>query len=125
MAKGRGSAVVAAMVVCLLVLHCEIAQAATYAVGDTGGWTFNVVNWPRGKTFKAGDVLEFNYNPKFHNVVPVDAGSYGSCNIPQDAIGKAFTSGKDHITLKKGQNFFVCSFTDHCDLGMKISVDAV
>lgn len=57
MAKGRGSAVVAAMAVCLLVLHCETAQAATYVVGDAGGWTFNIVNWPQQKTFKAGDVL--------------------------------------------------------------------
>lgn len=61
MAKGRDSAwngVAAAGVTLLfLLIHSEIAQAATYTVGDSGGWTFNVVNWPNGKRFKAGDVL--------------------------------------------------------------------
>ena len=40
-----------------LMLSCEVAQAATYTVGDAGGWAFNVVGWPNGKSFKAGDTL--------------------------------------------------------------------
>lgn len=61
MAKGRGSAwnavATAGVTVLFLLIHSEIAQAATYTVGDSGGWTFNVVNWPNGKRFRAGDVL--------------------------------------------------------------------
>lgn len=58
--QGRGSAAVAAAVavVCLLlVLNFEVAQAATYKVGGANGWTFNVVSWPKGKRFRAGDTL--------------------------------------------------------------------
>lgn len=60
MAQGRGSAMAAATVLlCLLLLNFEfeLAQAKTYNVGGTGGWTFNAVGWTKGKRFKAGDVL--------------------------------------------------------------------
>jgi hypothetical protein len=62
-AQGRGSAgrgntaaVVAVVLLCVL-LHCELAESAVYTVGDRGGWSFNTANWPRGKRFRAGDVL--------------------------------------------------------------------
>lgn len=57
MAQGRGSVAAAGLALLCLFVHGEIASAATYTVGDSGGWTFNVVNWPGGKTFSAGDVL--------------------------------------------------------------------
>ncbi|KAK7852118.1 basic blue protein [Quercus suber] len=59
MAQGRGSAMVATVFLCMLmfVLHSEMAHAATYTVGDSGGWTFNVAGWPKGKQFRAGDTL--------------------------------------------------------------------
>lgn len=63
MAQGRGSAsssmgVAAVLLVCLmLAVQSEMAAAAVYTVGDRKGWTFNMVNWPRGKRFRAGDVL--------------------------------------------------------------------
>lgn len=57
MYMGSGSAVAAVMVLCLVVLQYEVAQAATYTVGGAGGWTFNTVRWPDGKRFWAGDVL--------------------------------------------------------------------
>ncbi|KAH6787638.1 plantacyanin [Perilla frutescens var. hirtella] len=57
----------------------EMAEAATYTVGGSGGWTFNVVGWPKGKTFKAGDTLVFNYNSAIHNVMAVDKGGYKGC----------------------------------------------
>lgn len=68
--QGRGSAVVAAAVavVCLLlVLNFELAEAATYKVGGSNGWTFNVVGWPKGKRFRAGDTLgEYSYGMCFN-----------------------------------------------------------
>jgi len=62
-AQGRGSAArgnaaaVAALVLLCVLLHGEVAESAVYTVGDRGGWGFNSASWPRGKRFRAGDVL--------------------------------------------------------------------
>ncbi|KAF5775148.1 putative Phytocyanin domain, cupredoxin [Helianthus annuus] len=117
MAKGRGSALVAMVVSCLLLvtLQCELAHAATYVVGDGNGWTFNVAGWEKGKNFNAGDVLGA------HNVVVVSKAGYDRCTTtPSD---KVYTSGKDQITLVKGLNNFICSFAGHCP-SMKIEIFA-
>ncbi|KAA8536525.1 hypothetical protein F0562_029003 [Nyssa sinensis] len=124
MSQGRGSAIVgAATVVCLLlVLHLEVAQAATYTVGGASGWTFNVVGWPNGKSFRAGDILVFNYNSSIHNVVALSKAGYDSCKTPSGA--KVYQTGKDQIKLVKGQNSFICNFPGHCESGMKITITA-
>ncbi|GAV67384.1 Cu_bind_like domain-containing protein [Cephalotus follicularis] len=123
MAMGRGSAIVSMLLLCLVILHFEMAHAATYTVGGAGGWTFNVDSWPNGKRFKAGDILVFNYSPQTHNVVAVDKGGYSACTTPRGA--KVYQKGKDQIKLVKGQNFFICSISGHCQSGMKIAVTAV
>lgn len=33
------------------------SEAATYTVGDSTGWRFNVAGWENGKQFQAGDTL--------------------------------------------------------------------
>ncbi|KDP38892.1 hypothetical protein JCGZ_05049 [Jatropha curcas] len=106
MEKGRGSAMLGMVLVSILAVQLEMANAAIYIVGGSNGWTFNVAGWPKGKSFKAGDVL-----------------GYTSCNPPKGA--KTYTSGKDRIKLVKGQNFFICSFPGHCQGGMKIAVTAM
>ncbi|MEI4872826.1 hypothetical protein Q8G47_29300, partial [Klebsiella pneumoniae] len=65
------------LVLCLVVLQYEVAQAAVYSVGDARGWTFNTVGWPNRKSFKAGDILVFKYSRGAHNVVVVDKVAYG------------------------------------------------
>ncbi|XVF00726.1 hypothetical protein REPUB_Repub04eG0026300 [Reevesia pubescens] len=122
MVQGRCSAMAAKVLLCLLLLHFELVQSAIYTVGGANGWTFNTVGWPAGKSFKAGDTLVFNYNPSLHNVVVVNRAGYNSCSAPRGA--KVYTSGKDRIKLAKGQNFFICSFTGHCQAQMKIAVTA-
>ncbi|KAM1392411.1 hypothetical protein ACFX2I_019990 [Malus domestica] len=123
MAKGRGSAVVVTAVLLLaLLLHCEWADAKTYTVGDRGGWTFNVAGWPSGKTFRAGDILVFNYGAAAHNVVAVNKAGYQTCNTPGAA--KVYQTGRDQIRLAQGQNFFICNFPGHCQSGMKIAITA-
>ncbi|KAF5185990.1 Basic blue protein [Thalictrum thalictroides] len=126
MVQGRGSAkqivTIIAVTLLVLLLHSEIVDAATFQVGDAGGWTFNSASWTKGKKFKAGDVLVFKYNPSVHNVVQVDQKSYNSCMTPSGA--KVFKSGNDQIKLAKGQNSFICSFISHCQSGMKITVNA-
>ncbi|KAJ4823272.1 hypothetical protein Tsubulata_028448 [Turnera subulata] len=125
MVQGRGSAMaVATLLLCMAVLlHLEVAHAATYNVGGPSGWTFNVANWPKGKRFRAGDILVFTYNPAAHNVVSVNSAGYIACSAPRGA--KSYSSGKDQIKLVKGQNFFLCSFPGHCQAGMKIAVNAL
>ncbi|KAK4846351.1 hypothetical protein QYF36_016239 [Acer negundo] len=121
--QGRGSAMLATVLVSLLVVQLEVAQAATYTVGGAGGWTFNVVGWTKGKQFKAGDVLVFNYNPAIHNVVVVNNAGYKACLTPKGA--KVYKTGKDQIKLSKGSNFFICNFSGHCESGMKIAITAM
>ncbi|GAB4847821.1 hypothetical protein Ancab_039826 [Ancistrocladus abbreviatus] len=120
-AKGRGSAI-AVLVMLLVVLQYEMSSAATYTVGGAGGWTFNVVGWPKGKSFRAGDVLVFNYNPAVHNVVVVSKVGYDTCTTPPGA--RKYQTGKDQIKLAKGPNYFICSFPGHCQGAMKIAVIA-
>ncbi|KAJ1405384.1 Phytocyanin domain [Sesbania bispinosa] len=123
MALGRGNAMVVALTLSLLLLHSEMAHAATYTVGDSNGWTFNVAAWPKGKTFKAGDTLVFNYSPGAHNVVAVNKAGYKACKTPKGS--KTYTSGSDQIKLAKGQNYFICNFAGHCESGTKIAINAV
>ncbi|RRT73584.1 hypothetical protein B296_00026122 [Ensete ventricosum] len=80
-------------VLCLLL--AQVAEAATYTVGDTRGWSFNTDSWPRGKRFRAGDV-----------------------------VGEDFTSGKDRVTLARGRNYFICNTVGHCQSGMKLAIVA-
>ncbi|CAN1175969.1 Basic blue protein [Linum perenne] len=122
MVQGRVSA---SMVVMLMLLmgHDHQANAATnYLVGGSGGWTFNLDSWPKGKAFKAGDTLLFKYDPTLHNVVAVNRGGYTSCRTP--AGSKVYKTGKDLIKLNKGLNFFICNFPGHCESGMKIAITA-
>ncbi|XP_030544187.1 basic blue protein-like [Rhodamnia argentea] len=123
--QGRGSASrAAAFAVTLIYLlaQAEHARAATYMVGGSSGWTFNMVDWPKGKSFRAGDTLIFKYNPTIHNVVVLDKGGYNSCRTPRGA--KVYNSGNDRIRLAKGPNFFICNFPGHCESAMKIAVNA-
>ncbi|KAF5448237.1 hypothetical protein F2P56_028793 [Juglans regia] len=124
MDMGRdAAAVVATVLLLVLLLNSENAWAATFTVGDASGWNFNVDGWPEGKTFNSGDVLVFNYNPERHNVVVVDKQGYDACMVSEgDTI---FQSGSDRVTLVKGQNYFICSFTGHCESKMKITVYAL
>ncbi|XXG51081.1 hypothetical protein AAC387_Pa02g4934 [Persea americana] len=123
MAQGIGSAQKWLVIGVTLLFLCDIAQAATYTVGDKGGWSFNLVNWPKGKSFKAGDVLMFKYNPTIHNVVAVNRNGYNGCTTPRGS--KVYRTGNDNIKLVKGQNYFICNIVGHCQAGMKISINAV
>ncbi|KAL4559181.1 hypothetical protein LXL04_031315 [Taraxacum kok-saghyz] len=131
MAQRRGSAgrvtmvVSVAMVwlvVLVLVQAIEPVDGAVYTVGDSSGWSFGSGSWTKGKRFKAGDMLVFNYDSTIHNVVAVNRGGYNGCTTPAGA--KFYKSGKDSLKLSKGVNFFICSIPGHCESGMKISINA-
>ncbi|KAJ3693154.1 hypothetical protein LUZ60_012249 [Juncus effusus] len=125
MAGTNNGSKVVALVVLSLLLHSHNTQAATHLVGDSqGGWGFSVSydSWTTSKTFTAGDTLIFNYQQGLHNVVPVSASGYRNCRASD--VSKAGTSGNDKYTLKRGSNYFICSFAGHCSAGMKILVVA-
>ncbi|KAK4438270.1 Chemocyanin [Sesamum alatum] len=105
-----------------LLIYTHTADANSYNVGDSTGWTFNVTGWENGKPFKAGDGLVFKYAVGRHNVVVVDKASYDSCSVPVGA--PTYRSGNDKLTLNKGTNYFICGFTGHCQAGMKIAAIA-
>ncbi|XP_076884188.1 basic blue protein-like [Bidens hawaiensis] len=123
MVEGRGGVVAAMAVLGLLKvsLQCDVAQAASYTVGDTKGWAMNVNGWENGKTFKANDILVFNYTKGAHNVVVTTKAGYDACKAAPSE--KVYISGKDQITVAKGDNYFICTIPGHC-ASMKIKVTA-
>uniref|UniRef100_A0A0D9ZCA4 Plantacyanin n=1 Tax=Oryza glumipatula TaxID=40148 RepID=A0A0D9ZCA4_9ORYZ len=131
MARGRGSAMrgavavafLAVVVSCIFLSGCGVADATTYYVGDSLGWSLGSGSWPSGKKFHAGDILVFRYLPWMHNVVAVDEDGYADCNPPP--FSRYYTSGSDSVRLARGDNFFVCTRYGHCNLGMKMVVTAV
>ncbi|CAI0375716.1 unnamed protein product [Linum tenue] len=107
------------MFLCQAAFHAETAAAATYKIE----WSFGVTDWPKGKHFKAGDVIVFHYPEGEHEVAVVDANGYKTCTVPAGA--KVYTSGNDRVTLQRGNNYFICDIPQHCDqTGMKIAVTA-
>ncbi|XP_057532427.1 basic blue protein-like [Amaranthus tricolor] len=126
MGQGRGNAraslVGGLAIICIFLALTQPAIAAIYNVGGSNGWTFNVQNWPTAKSFRAGDVLAFNYPRSQHNVVAVSRRGYNSCSAPRGS--KAYQTGKDRIRLRRGQNYFICSLPGHCKSGMKIAINA-
>ncbi|XWS21460.1 hypothetical protein CRYUN_Cryun30bG0056700 [Craigia yunnanensis] len=111
-------------VACLLLVFCMVVPslATDYTVGDTSGWTTGVdySTWTKGKTFKVGDSLVFNY-PTSHTVDEVSSSDYSTCTV-----GNAITtdnSGATTIALKTaGTHYFICGVIGHCGNGMKLAV---
>ncbi|KAK9740898.1 hypothetical protein RND81_03G069100 [Saponaria officinalis] len=122
MAQGRGNAnrglEVGLAILCVLAL-AQTAFSATYTVGGSSGWTYNAINWPRGKTFRAGDVLVFKYNRSLHNVVKVSGTGYNACTT---GGARAYQTGQDVFKLTRGTHYFICSLPGHCKSNMKIAV---
>ncbi|GAV67387.1 Cu_bind_like domain-containing protein [Cephalotus follicularis] len=125
MALARGTVLVATMVLLFVVLHCEVAHAKTWTVGDGFGWTLaiNEEVWPRGKTFYAGDILVFNYDYQEGNVVVVNKKGYDTCTVNEKA--RVYESGHDRIQLAFGQNYFISSYQEgECAGGLKMAIYA-
>ncbi|XP_020582128.1 basic blue protein-like [Phalaenopsis equestris] len=95
-----------------------------YTVGDDNGWDLNVItNWAKGKTFNAGDILEFKYNTAEHNVVVLKRRQdFENCNVASGS--KIYDTGRDPIKLKRGYNYFICSKYNHCGGGLKMKIYA-
>ncbi|CAH9093610.1 unnamed protein product [Cuscuta epithymum] len=110
-----------AVVVVAAMLLCSLADADTFPVGGSAGWSLDMGGWPNGKTFNAGDIIVFNYNPAVHNVIIVTKEDYDACA----PVGTKLNSGHDQVTLTSGTSYYICGTPGHCDAGQQVTVTAV
>ncbi|CAK9186388.1 unnamed protein product [Ilex paraguariensis] len=117
-----------AMVVFLVmyISFLRVSIAAVYKVGDSTGWTtignFDYKNWSATKTFQLGDIIRFEYNPQFHNVMQVKHPEFQSCNASSPIA--THTTGNDSITITAhGHHFFLCGVPGHCQSGQKVDIN--
>ncbi|KAJ7980066.1 Mavicyanin [Quillaja saponaria] len=123
-------ALVERAVVLLMVMTCifQLSDAAVYKVGDSAGWTIignvDYKEWAATKNFQVGDVIIFEYNSQFHNVMRVTHAMYKSCN--GSAPLATFSTGNDSITITtKGHHLFLCGVPGHCQAGQKVDINVL
>ncbi|XP_019452859.1 PREDICTED: mavicyanin-like [Lupinus angustifolius] len=118
------------MVVLLIVMMAavQVSYAAVYKVGDSAGWTtlahIDYTNWSATKNFQVGDIVTFEYNAQFHNVMRVTHVMYKSCNASSPIV--TFTTGNDSIKITNyGHHFFFCGVPGHCQAGQKVDINVL
>ncbi|KAK3034873.1 hypothetical protein RJ639_033236 [Escallonia herrerae] len=102
----------------LAVLSPAMVSAKDFVVGDDKGWTtgFDYKTWAKGKDFRVGDRLIFQYPVGAHNVFKVNGTGFESCIKP--ALTEALTSGNDVIVLATpGRKWYICGVGPHCAVG--------
>ncbi|XP_074307170.1 mavicyanin [Silene latifolia] len=111
--------------IALIMFFASPAYGAVYKVGDASGWTtignVDYKQWAATKTFHLGDVVVFQYNAQFHNVMQVRHAEYKECNASSPIA--THTTGNDTITITKhGHYFFLCGVPGHCQTGQKVDI---
>ncbi|CAK7327017.1 unnamed protein product [Dovyalis caffra] len=112
----------------VMTLMLEVIHAAMYKVGDSAGWTtigkIDYKQWSATKTFQVGDIILFEYNAQFHNVMRVTHAMYKACNT--SAPLATYTTGNDSINIKtRGHHFFFCGVPGHCQAGQKVDINVL
>ncbi|XP_020258225.1 mavicyanin-like [Asparagus officinalis] len=105
-----------------------LAQGTEHIVGDYYGWTlnFNYNTWAKGKEFRVGDTIVFNYATGKHNVFKVSGSAFEHCSVPPE--NEAMVTGNDVITLETpGRKWYICGKAEgkHCWSGMKLLIDVL
>ncbi|KAM7529908.1 hypothetical protein LguiB_033318 [Lonicera macranthoides] len=102
-----------------------IVSAKDFMVGDDKGWTtnFDYSVWAKGKDFRVGDRLVFQYPVGAHNVFKVNGTGFQNCIKPP--LSEALTSGKDMIVLASpGRKWYICGVGQHCAVaGQKLFIN--
>ncbi|KDP40154.1 hypothetical protein JCGZ_02152 [Jatropha curcas] len=116
----------AVVLLLIMAFMSQVIDAVVYKVGDSAGWTtignVDYKQWAATKTFQVGDVIVFEYNSQFHNVMRVTHEMYKTCNA--SAPLATYTTGNDSITIKtRGHHFFFCGVPGHCQAGQKIDIN--
>ncbi|KAK8511072.1 hypothetical protein V6N13_013484 [Hibiscus sabdariffa] len=125
---GFSKSVAARAVVLVAVALLRLSDAAVYTVGDSGGWTsignLDYKQWAAAKTFQVGDIIRFEYNAQFHNVMRVTHPMYKACNA--SAPLATYTTGNDTVNITaKGHHFFICGVPGHCQSGQKVDINVL
>ncbi|XP_040999919.1 mavicyanin-like [Juglans microcarpa x Juglans regia] len=113
-------------VLLMVMAAVHISNAAVYKVGDSAGWTtignIDYKQWAATKTFRVGDIIHFEYNAQFHNVMRVTHAMYRACNV--SAPLATYTTGNDTIKItRRGHHFFFCGVPGHCQAGQKVDIN--
>ncbi|KAJ3670207.1 hypothetical protein LUZ60_010531 [Juncus effusus] len=103
----------------------NFCSAAVYKVGDSAGWTIqgnvNYTAWSSHKKFRVGDVIHFEYNKDYHDVMEVKKAHYKACDGSSPL--KVFKTGNDTIKITRaGHHFFICGVPGHCSIGQKVDI---
>ncbi|XP_057805943.1 mavicyanin-like [Salvia miltiorrhiza] len=104
----------------------HLSFGAVHKVGDSAGWTtianVDYKQWAISKSFQIGDIIVFEYNSQFHNVMRVTHAEYKTCNVSSPIT--THTSGNDSIAIDtRGHHFFVCGVPGHCQAGQKVDIN--
>ncbi|KAH1089421.1 hypothetical protein J1N35_016678 [Gossypium stocksii] len=123
----RGAAEIVLAVAAVVAL-LQFSHAAVYKVGDSAGWTsignLDYKQWSATKTFQVGDIIRFEYNAQFHNVMRVTHPMYKACNA--SAPLATYTTGNDTINITtKGHHYFICGAPGHCQAGQKVDINVL
>ncbi|XWS13617.1 hypothetical protein CRYUN_Cryun36dG0053200 [Craigia yunnanensis] len=120
--------VVAQALLVVMAALLQLSHAAVYKVGDSGGWTIigniDYKQWAATKTFQVGDIILFEYNAQFHNVMRITHPMYKTCNA--SAPLDTYTTGNDSINITtKGHHYFLCGVPGHCQAGQKVDINVL
>ncbi|CAI9776322.1 unnamed protein product [Fraxinus pennsylvanica] len=119
---------VLAVLLLILTSSVKVSIGEVYKVGDSAGWTtignVDYKQWSAPKKFQIGDVIVFEYNPQFHNVMQVTHAEYRSCNASSPI--STHTTGNDSITIDtRGHHYFICAVPGHCQAGQKVDINVL
>ncbi|XWS08994.1 hypothetical protein CRYUN_Cryun40dG0047800 [Craigia yunnanensis] len=120
--------VVAQALLVVMAALLQLSHATVYKVGDSAAWTIigniDYKQWAASKTFQVGDIILFEYNAQFHNVMRVTHQMYRACNA--SAPLATYTTGNDSINITtKGHHFFFCGIPGHCQAGQKVDINVL
>ncbi|KAJ0566953.1 putative Phytocyanin domain, cupredoxin [Helianthus annuus] len=107
------------ILIATLVAQATWVRAAEHIVGDDKGWAEGVdyEAWAKGREFKQGDKLVFNYDPAKYMVLYVTMDKYKCCC----AAGPIMGIKKDVILGGVGDYPFIAN-RNECLKGMKLLV---
>ncbi|KAK6913914.1 Phytocyanin domain [Dillenia turbinata] len=125
---GLSSFATASVFLALFLQVLPSCYGAVYKVGDSVGWTTignpDYNKWASSKTFHVGDIILFQYNAQYHNVMLVTRTDYKACNT--SAPVEKNTSGNYSYTITTlGHHYFLCGVPGHCQSGQKVEINAV
>ncbi|KAK6929980.1 Phytocyanin domain [Dillenia turbinata] len=125
---GLSSFALASVFLALFLQVLPGCYGAVYKVGDDVGWTTignpDYKQWASSKTFHVGDIILFQYNAQYHNVMQVTHSDYKACNT--SAPIATHTTGNDSYTITtRGHHYFLCGVPGHCQSGQKVDINVL